>query len=310
MSTIGAAHHHAGAAAAVAAAATTSTAVSATAAPAIAAGALLLAAFFKSSQFPMTGIFARSMEGPTPASALGYGGLSAHFGVVLLAANTDIWFGFEWARALLGATGAVTACTSMLASLIRSDRKGSIAYATSATVGVIFVVLAAGYTNVALTMCLGNAAFRVTQILRAPSALADAAQLKAALRHPPWHCVPPAWLYRLAWATRRFESDFHLMHPLHVIMGRFARYARMVPRLNQWQQWAMTAVVVVLAGFPFSPLAEYWEHYLIAEFQTNPLWAAILSLAHFGFAVIAIRLLFVNVLNERRFAAMQRPKRH
>ena len=41
--------------------------------PLVAAG-LLASALLKSSQFPMTSLFARSMEGPTPASALGYAG--------------------------------------------------------------------------------------------------------------------------------------------------------------------------------------------------------------------------------------------
>lgn len=53
---------------------------------------LLLAAAFKSSQFPLTGLFVRSMEGPTPTSALGYAGLSAHVGVVLLASTMPLWF--------------------------------------------------------------------------------------------------------------------------------------------------------------------------------------------------------------------------
>ncbi len=46
---------------------------------------LIVAAVCKSSQFPLTSLFTRSMEGPTPTSALGYAGLSAHIGVVLLA---------------------------------------------------------------------------------------------------------------------------------------------------------------------------------------------------------------------------------
>jgi hypothetical protein len=36
------------------------------------AAALMFAALFKSSQLPLTSLFVRSMEGPTPASALGY----------------------------------------------------------------------------------------------------------------------------------------------------------------------------------------------------------------------------------------------
>ncbi len=39
---------------------------------AMVAGCLMLAALFKSSQLPLTSLFVRSMEGPTPASALGY----------------------------------------------------------------------------------------------------------------------------------------------------------------------------------------------------------------------------------------------
>jgi NADH-quinone oxidoreductase subunit L len=36
------------------------------------AACLMFAALFKSSQLPLTSLFVRSMEGPTPASALGY----------------------------------------------------------------------------------------------------------------------------------------------------------------------------------------------------------------------------------------------
>lgn len=56
------------------------------------AACLLLAAAYKSSQFPLTALFVRSMEGPTPTSALGYAGLSAHVGVVLLASTMPLWF--------------------------------------------------------------------------------------------------------------------------------------------------------------------------------------------------------------------------
>ena len=37
-----------------------------------------------------------------------YAGISAHAGVVLLAGTMPMWFQFEWARALLAATGALT----------------------------------------------------------------------------------------------------------------------------------------------------------------------------------------------------------
>lgn len=90
----------------------------------IVAACLLIAALFKSSQFPLIGLFTRSMEGPTPASALGYAGLSAHVGIILLSSTMPLWFGFDWARLILGSIGAFTAVYASLLSKIRADRKG------------------------------------------------------------------------------------------------------------------------------------------------------------------------------------------
>ena len=71
---------------------------------------------FNSSQIPLTALFARSMEGPTPISALGYAGLSAHVGVVLLASTADLWLQFDEARMGLATIGASTAIYSGIVS--------------------------------------------------------------------------------------------------------------------------------------------------------------------------------------------------
>jgi hypothetical protein len=136
--------------------------------PELAAAGLLVASALKSSQFPFSGLFLRSMEGASPNSALGYAALSAHIPVVLLAQTMPMWFEFEWARAALAAVGVATAIQATLIANVRADRKGSIASSTAATVGVIFVVLAAGYDEAALLLALGHSCFRMNQILRAP----------------------------------------------------------------------------------------------------------------------------------------------
>jgi NADH:ubiquinone oxidoreductase subunit 5 (subunit L)/multisubunit Na+/H+ antiporter MnhA subunit len=136
--------------------------------PELAAAGLLVACTLKSSQFPVSGLFLRSMEGASPNSALGYAALSAHISVVLLAQTMPMWFEFEWARAALAAVGVVTAIQATLIANVRADRKGSIASSTAATVGVIFVVLAAGYDEAALLLALGHSCFRMNQILRSP----------------------------------------------------------------------------------------------------------------------------------------------
>eukprot|EP01102_Stenamoeba_stenopodia_P000183 TRINITY_DN10145_c0_g1_i1.p1 TRINITY_DN10145_c0_g1~~TRINITY_DN10145_c0_g1_i1.p1 ORF type:complete len:296 (+),score=58.39 TRINITY_DN10145_c0_g1_i1:488-1375(+) len=265
----------------------------------LAAAGLLLAAQFKSSQFPLTPLFARSMEGPTPASALGYAGLSAHVGIVLLTRTMPIWFEFDWARLILGAIGVISAVDSSLVAKIRADRKGAIANAASATLGLIFVVLAMGYSDLALVLALGHAAFRMIQILRSPNSIADSQKLRSALGRLTWPKVVPDWLYRLSWTLRRFDSDFHLLHVLHLI----SRPLQMKEpwKLTKLQQWLVTAVIVVLAGAPFTPLSHWLEEKLIHLLQTDPENAFYLMLFHFAISVILIRFLFLNVLDARRF---------
>lgn len=263
------------------------------------AGGLLLAALFKSSQIPLTSLFVRSMEGPTPASALGYAGLSAHLGVVLLANTMPYWFVFDWARLTMGAVGLSTAAYGTLVSRVRADRKGAIASATSATLGLIFTVLALGYPQVALLASLGHASFRMIQILRAPSALHDFASLRSVLGNRVDSRVVPEWLYRLAWRLRRVDSDFHLLHTLHRLSRLVAQRRDM--RLNKWQQWLLTSASVVLAGFPWTPLSDAAEHALLELIPSNPWASAALMAAHFGASVILIRFLFVNVLKTSRF---------
>jgi NADH:ubiquinone oxidoreductase subunit 5 (subunit L)/multisubunit Na+/H+ antiporter MnhA subunit len=53
-----------------------------------------------------------------------------------------LWFGFDWARAALAGVGFITALNSTLVSKIRADRKGAVAFATSGTLGAIYMVLA------------------------------------------------------------------------------------------------------------------------------------------------------------------------
>jgi NADH:ubiquinone oxidoreductase subunit 5 (subunit L)/multisubunit Na+/H+ antiporter MnhA subunit len=218
--------------------------------PLVAAG-LLLAAFFKSSQFPLTALFARSMEGPTPSSALGYAGLSAHIGVVLLALNMPLWFEQDWARMAVGGVGLVTAVFSTLVAHTRADRKGAVAYATSATVAQIFVVLAMGYSDTALVLSFGHAAYRMTQILRSPSIIADTKQIRAALGGPmPLRpSIPPVWLYRLAWRCRRIDMDLMDILRAPITMTDSLAMRKLGGQwdpldLTRSQQWGVTATAV------------------------------------------------------------------
>lgn len=264
---------------------------------AFAAAGLLLAALFKSSQWPLTSLFVRSMEGPTPASALGYAGLSAHVGVVLLVSTMPLWYEFEWARVILGSLGLITAGHSTFISKIRADRKGALARATSATIGLIMVILALGYPDLALLMSLGHAAFRMTQVLYAPNMIAQTQHISSGLGFMPWPKMIPERLYRFIWALRRMDTDFHLLNILHWMSRRLYTPK---PR-SKFEQWLVTGASIVLAGAPFTPVSHYMEHWLMELLETHPIFAGLIMIGHFALSVFLIRFVLLYVLHKRRF---------
>jgi hypothetical protein len=263
------------------------------------AGCLLLAAAMKSSQFPLAALFVRSMEGPTPTSALGYAGLSAHVGVVLLAGTMDLWYPLDGARAALAGMGLFTAAYNALVARIRPDRKGSVARATSATLGLLFTLLAAGFRDTALVLALGHAALRMVQILRAPGVIGDSTALRAALGFAPWPRVVPDWLYRAAWACYRVDTDYHFLGLVRRVMGRL--HIAKPWDLSRAQQWAVTAAGVVLAGLPYTPVSHGLEHAILELLPEQPALAGALMAGHFVVSVLVVRTLLVSVLTPRRF---------
>jgi NADH:ubiquinone oxidoreductase subunit 5 (subunit L)/multisubunit Na+/H+ antiporter MnhA subunit len=275
---------------------------------ALIAGGLLVAALFKSSQFPLIGLFSRSMEGPTPASALGYAGLSAHVGVVLLAGTMPLWFDFEWARILVGGVGAFTAVYGTILAKIRADRKGAIAHATSSTLGLIFVLLALGHPEAALIASLGHAAFRMIQILRAPNTITDNTNLRSALGYMPWPKIVSDWLYRLSWRLRRFDSDFNWLKVPHFISSSLHISVHNRWDLSKFQQWLLTGACVVLAGAPFTPFSSYLDHLLIEWLHVHPFLAFFVMFGHFVFSLVLIRFVLVRVLSSHRFRKHHLPK--
>jgi uncharacterized protein YbcC (UPF0753/DUF2309 family) len=269
--------------------------------PELVAGCLLLAAMFKSSQIPLTALFARSMEGPTPTSALGYAGLSAHVGVVLLASTADLWFPFDEARIVLVVAGASTALYSGLVSQIHADRKGALAYATSSTLGAIYVVMAAGYINEALALAMGHASFRIVQVLRSPGSINDAQSLTSALDGPPWPNVVPDSLFRLCWGLHRLDTDAHAVNTLHQVSAMLG-FKQPLEKLDlsQPQVWGITGAGLVVAGMPFTPVSDSLHILLEDLLITDPALASCVMLSHFGVSVLTMRLMLLNILSPRQ----------
>lgn len=182
---------------------------------AAAALGVILAAMGKSAQFPFGGWLPRAMEGPTASSAVFYGGLSVHAGVFLLARAAPLYLGNVTLQAVIVAVGVLTAGIATLSGQVSSDAKTSLAYSTTAQVGIMFAECGLGLPHIAILHLCAHAVLRYYQFLRTPSVLQDALRRRAALGATQADESAARWelagvrvrrvLYRLA--IERFEAE-------------------------------------------------------------------------------------------------------
>ncbi len=130
---------------------------------------LLLAAAGKSAQWPLMRWLPRAMEGPTPSSALFYGGMSVHAGAYLLLRTGEVWLEALPVRVAIGSIGGITLLSGLARARLRADAKGSLANSTSASLGLVLVIASLGWLALATWMLAGNAAMRWYQMLRVPA---------------------------------------------------------------------------------------------------------------------------------------------
>lgn len=133
--------------------------------------ALAWAAFAKSAQIPFTPWLARAMEGPTPSSAVFYGGVMIHAGVFLLIRSQTLFEQAPLAMAILLAVGALTAIHGYWVGLTQTDIKSSQIYSASVQLGLMFVECGMGFWNLAAWHLAGHAVLRCYLLLIAPSIL-------------------------------------------------------------------------------------------------------------------------------------------
>ncbi len=139
------------------------------------ASAIALLLFFtaagKSALLPFSSWLPRAMEGPTPSSAIFYGALSVHAGVLLMLRMGPLLDRAPWVAALVAAVGLVTALYATVVGRVQTDIKCALAYASLTQVGIMFVEVGLGLRVIALLHLLGHASLRTLQYLRAPSLL-------------------------------------------------------------------------------------------------------------------------------------------
>jgi len=177
---------------------------------------LVLAACGKSSAGPFFGWLARAMEGPTPSSAIFYGGISIHLGAFLLLRVQPLIAASHLATGALLACGMLTAGVGTLLHRSSTDAKTSLAYATQTQLGLVFVEIGFGWSAIAMIHLVSHAIVRTAQFLRAPSMLHDHQHVHAAaggrleptgVHFETW--LPRAaqrWLYRVALGSGLYDT--------------------------------------------------------------------------------------------------------
>ncbi|WP_064040701.1 proton-conducting transporter membrane subunit [Methylomonas koyamae] len=130
-----------------------------------------VAAFAKSAQIPFMPWLARAMEGPTPSSAIFYGGAMVHAGVFLAIQLRPLFEQAPAAMALLAAIGAMTAVYGYWVGLSQTDIKSSQIFAASVQLGLMFVECGCGWWTLAAWHLAAHAVVRCYLFLTAPSIL-------------------------------------------------------------------------------------------------------------------------------------------
>jgi len=135
----------------------------------VAALGFTLAVLVKSAQLPFSGWLPRAMEGPTPSSALFYGGLSLHVGLLLAARLHALWETSPIAKWLFIVCGLLTAFDAGIRSRIQPDAKTALAWSAVSTVGFMVAMIGFGFWEWVVPLIAGHAVIRWYQLIRAPS---------------------------------------------------------------------------------------------------------------------------------------------
>ncbi|HLI83007.1 MAG TPA: putative inorganic carbon transporter subunit DabA [Bryobacteraceae bacterium] len=123
----------------------------------------------KAAQIPFSGWLPRAMEGPTPSSAIFYGGISIHAGAYLLLRVQPLLAHMRVAAVCVIVVGLATAIYGTIVGRASAAAKTSLAFASLTQVGVVFAEIGIGWRSIAIAHILGHAVVRTLQFLRSPS---------------------------------------------------------------------------------------------------------------------------------------------
>lgn len=184
---------------------------------------ILLAASVKSAQFPFGFWLPKALEGPTPSTALFYGALSIHMGVFLLIRTASSWVHVPLYSSIVIAVGLVSYIISTMLARAQANIKGQIAYSTSAHVGIMFIEVGLGLSNLAIFHLISHALVRAYQLFTSPSVVSHFIMF-------PIHKRPSKWgnvLFRYPILKRLVIGEFFIEETAYYV------YKQIVSKLKK-----------------------------------------------------------------------------
>ncbi len=249
---------------------------------------ILLAASGKSAIFPFSYWLPRAMEGPTASSAIFYGALSVHMGILLLLRSFYMWENIALLRWIIAILGVVTYFTANKSAKLQASIKAQIAYSSIAQIGVMFMELAMGLKWLVLLHFVSNAFLRSYQLLVSPSVAAYI--MKQQMYYSKFlqtkkhliHYLPERWSYTLFVLA---QNEWYLDNWInYYVFGKIKRLGKSMRFI-----YIKTFLWVI---FPLFILAFYVHHYRIHLLNFSEyVFSAVLSV----FAV----MLIIRAFSER-----------
>jgi NADH:ubiquinone oxidoreductase subunit 4 (subunit M) len=146
---------------------------------------ILFASLGKSGQFPFINWLPKAFEGPTPSSAIFYGALSIHAGLLLLLKTKILWNQFLYIKILMIIIGLTTVLLTTVIEKTISNIKGQIAYASMAQIGLMYIECALGLEKILILHVFFHAILRTYQLLISPSIVAHRLRLISLIDYKP-----------------------------------------------------------------------------------------------------------------------------
>ncbi|MBF0124080.1 MAG: hypothetical protein HQL60_01935 [Magnetococcales bacterium] len=260
----------------------------------------VVAALAKSALFPFSSWISRALEGPTPSSAIFYGSLMVHAGIILLLRLAPVVEQLPGLMPVLAGLALLSIAYSLASGLVQSDVKSTLIFSTQTQVGLMLLAYSLGWFDWVLWHVMLHAIWRAWQFLMAPSELH---LLPEAIQQPPPKSARFDWLYPIA--LQRFYLDalatWMVVRPSQALARDASRFeARLSYRLHGAPQTSNNEHEHSIAG----QLLQRWADYSVAIEQRLLLHNATAGIQQI-WSYLAHRLLLLDhLLSQPRYLVL------